>query len=310
MLKRTIFLEKPFYLSMRNKQLVAKDKESNTERTAPIEDLGFVILDNPQISVSQRLMSELTENNVALVFCNEKHLPTGMLMRLDGGYQQGGLFTDQINATESLKKQLWKQTIQAKILNQSRLFTKTGNDATSMIKMIAQVKSGDTGNHEAQAARIYWSKLFENVDIEETDKNEGNFRRERFGASPNNMLNYGYAILRAAVARAIVGSGMLPTLGIHHRNRLNSFCLADDIMEPFRPFIDRQVYQMLHKYTDCTELTTEMKADLLKTLAIDTQYDDMTRPLMVGLSVTTASLARCFAGESRKINYPELRNEE
>jgi len=304
MLKRTIFLESPYYLSLKNNQLIAKDKDSGKERSAPVEDLGFVILDNAQISVSERLMAELTENNVALVFCNEKHLPTGMLMRLDGGYQQGGLFADQIRASEALKKQLWKQTIQAKIRNQSRLLEQREIDAMGLKKMIVQVKSGDTENMEAQAARIYWSKLFDGIEY--TENETDTFKRERYGAAPNNMLNYGYAILRAAVARAIVGSGMLPTLGIHHRNRLNSFCLADDIMEPFRPFVDKMVCEMLHSYPNCDELTTEMKTNLLRVLTTDTQYDDMIRPLMVGLSVTTASLARCYSGESRTIIYPEL----
>lgn len=321
MLKRTILLEKPCYLNLRNQQFIATFKDSGEVKQAPIEDIGFVIVEDPQINISQRLVVELTEYNVALVFCNNKHLPIGMMLNLNGGYQQGGLFKDQITATQVLKKQLWKQTVKAKIENQSRLLQKINKADIQLSTMAAKVKSGDSQNHEATAARIYWKNLFGDIDInyyqttdsdnaeqfgEIENNNTTKFRRERYGLSPNNMLNYGYAILRAAVARALIGSGLLPTLGIFHRNRLNAYCLADDIMEPFRPFVDLTVYKMLNKYNDCSELTSPMKMELLKTLTCDTQYNDMCRPLMVGLSVTTASLARCFAGEARQVIYPYL----
>ncbi len=307
MIKRTLHFGNPAYISKRDKQLVIKLMSEEAERTVPIEDIGVVILDNQQITISHGALMELAGNNVAVITCNETHHPTGLLMPLDGHSQQSERFRAQIDASAPLKKQLWQQTIETKIYNQHSVLNKLGVHTENMVYWSKNVKSGDTENHEGRAAAYYWANIF---------PADWDFRRERGGVPPNNLLNYGYAILRAIVARALVSSGLLPTLGIHHRNKYNAYCLADDIMEPYRPYVDRVVLDIIQELYNgnyeefCTShenLTTELKKKLLIIPQIDVHLDGETSPLLVAMSRTTASLARCFEGESRKIIYPTLK---
>jgi CRISPR-associated protein Cas1 len=293
MIKRTIFFGNPYHLSVRDNQLVARPKDEEEVRTVPIEDIGFVVIDHAQISVTPVLLEHLVGNNVAVVFCDGRHLPQSMLLNLNGHHLQNEHFRNQVSISEPLKKNLWKQTVEMKITNQSALLQKVGKPHERVAAYRNEVKSGDTDNREGAAAREYWKTLMGE-----------DFSRERFGDWPNPALNYGYAILRAAVARALVGSGLLPTLGIHHHSRYNAYCLADDIMEPYRPYVDEVAYHMYMAYPETTTLEQELKAELLKVLTTDVQLEKHTRPLMVGLSQTTASLARCFEGKVRKIEFP------
>lgn len=294
MLKRTLFFGKPSRLSVKDKQLVIELKEDGGMHKVPIEDIGYMVVENQQISFSVPLLQELMANNVAVIFCDASHMPNSMLLNLDGHHLQSEMFRFQIEASEPLKKNLWKQTIEAKIRNQSALLYKLGKNGSLLKPLYCNVKSGDTDNREGAAARIYWQEMF-----------GPDFIRERYGESPNNLLNYAYIVLRAAVARALTGSGLLPTLGLFHHNRYNAFCLADDIMEPYRPFADEVVFQLFSE--GHRELKTEIKAAILKTLANDVCFENTTRPLMVGLSQTTASLSRCFTGEQKKIVYPVIK---
>ncbi len=295
MLKRSLFFSNPYHLSVTNQQLIITNKETGEIKQAPIEDLGFVILENPRITITIKLAQELAENNVAVVFCDSTHHPASMLLNLNVHHLQSEMFSNQIKASEPLKKQLWKQTVVAKINNQAAILKKLGKDFLKLTVMATKVVSGDTTNREAQASRIYWHELF-----------EGDFSRARFGTAPNNALNYGYAILRAAVARSLVGSGLLPTLGIHHHNKYNAFCLADDIMEPYRPYVDLHVVNLINKKPFDEKLSKSNKADLLQILTMDVVFEKTKRPLMVGISQTTASLAKCYGGELKKIAYPEI----
>ncbi len=299
MLKRTLYFGNPFYLHAKNKQLFFKNCETEEEKSCPIEDIGFVILDHRQITVTPALIEALTSENVAIVFCNSTHHPQGMVLNLDGHHLQTALFRNQIETTIPLKKNLWKQTIEAKIENQKLLLKKLGRNFEMMDVYKKKVTSGDTTNCEAVASRYYWKHIF--------DIKAEKFKRLREGKFPNPVLNYGYAILRAAVARALVGSGLLPTLGIHHRNQYNAYCLADDIMEPYRPFVDEIAVSVYEKNPNEKELTKDIKRELLQVLVADVQFSEVKRPLMVGLSQTTASLARCFSNEERKISYPKLK---
>ena len=289
---------------MRLKQLVIRkpDKEppdNNTDdvRTIPIEDIGVVILDHRQITVTQSLLEELLENNCAIITCSSNHLPAGLMLPLYGHTLQNERFRLQINASLPLKKQLWQQTVQSKISNQASVLKyATGEEHNNMKVWAADVKSGDTGNMEARAAAYYWKTIFpENKD----------FIRDRYEGEPNNLLNYGYAILRAIVARALVSSGLLPTLGIHHHNRYNAYCLADDIMEPYRPYVDKTVLD-IYSSRENLELTPEMKTILLSIPTMEVNINGKRSPLMVAASMTAASLAKCFNGEIRKIAYPEM----
>ncbi len=296
MLKRTLFFANPCWLSLKNSQLVVQNKDEENTATIPIEDIGFVVLENMQIQVSLPALEALVSNNVAVVFCNARMHPQSMLLNLDGNNIQSELFRDQINASLPLKKNLWKQTVEEKIMNQARLLGLLGRVNGDLEALAKDVKSGDSENREGAAARMYWPRLF----------GKG-FMRDRFGAYPNPLLNYGYAILRAAVARALSGSGLLPTLGIHHHNKYNAYCLADDIMEPYRPFVDRRVHAVFSKDKDVVILTKEHKSELLQLLADDTYIDSNRRPLMLALSQTTASLAKCFTGEVKSLKYPMLK---
>ena len=303
MIKRTLFFGNPAYLKCKNDQLeiespaLSATNEKGKNRTVPIEDIGIVVLDDPQITISHHLIHKLLENNVALVTSNDKHMPVGLMLNLEGNTLQQERFEAQIEASLPLKKQLWAQTIETKIINQAMVLKSKSMKHDNMLYWASSVKSGDSENHEARAAAYYWQNLFTEV---------AEFRREREGNYPNNLLNYGYAILRAIVARSLVGSGLLPTFGIHHHNRYNAYCLADDIMEPYRPYVDLIVLDLMTQFPDIEELTREMKAKLLAIATVDVTISDQTSPLMVAVQQTTASLAKCFSGELRKIIYPEL----
>ena len=308
MIKRTLCFSNPAYLSLRNSQLVIKlpEVESNsslpegfkaeTTKTIPIEDIGVVVLDNKRITITQGVLEALLENNCAVITCNESHLPIGMHLPLVGNTTQTERMRYQIEASLPLKKQLWQQTIVAKIENQAAVLKQMrGAEVRNMLKWASEVKSGDSENMEARAAVYYWQNAFPMVE---------GFTRSREGVFPNNFLNYGYAILRAVVARALVSSGLLTTLGIHHRNKYNAFCLADDVMEPYRPYVDRLVMELCERYGECEELSRELKVELLKIPVLDVMINNKRSPLMVAVSTTTASLQRCYAGEIRKIVYP------
>ena len=295
MLKRTLYFTNPYRLSLKNNQLVAEEKDTGEVRTVPVEDIGFVVLESMQISISLPLVEALVSNNVAVVFCDSKHMPQSLLLNLDGHNTQTEIFRNQINASQPLKKNLWKQTVEAKIKNQAKLLKLLDRKSFDVLNYAKDVKSGDSENREGAAARIYWSRLFGEY-----------FLRDRYGEHPNSLLNYGYIILRAAVARSLVGSGLLPTLGIHHRNKYNAYCLADDIMEPYRPYVDRMVFRMYKQNPDTMILEKEQKAELLTVLTEDVFIENLRRPLMIALSITTASLSKCFAGENKNLKYPDF----
>lgn len=309
MIKRTLYFGNPAYLSRRNEQLVVRlpEVEKNdtlpdsfkkeAQATIPIEDIGIVVLDEQRLIITQSLIDGLIENNVALITCDKTHHPTGLMLNLAGNKLQSAKFKAQLEATQPLLKQLWQQTIKAKILNQAALLKRTGKEAMNMMKWASEVKSGDPDNLEARAAAYYWKNLFPQIN---------GFRREREGLPPNNLLNYCYAILRAIVARSLVGSGLLPILGIHHRNQYNHYCLADDIMEPYRPFADALVVDILKNGEDFNELTTSVKRQLLGIATVDVMFDMERSPLMVAVQHTTASLAKCFELTSKKLQYPGL----
>ena len=269
----------------------------NSEVTKPIEDIGVVVLDHKQITITSGVLEALLENNCAIITCDSRSMPVGLMLPLCGNTTQNERFRDQLDASLPLVKQLWQQTIKAKIENQAAVLQECSGAETRCMKVWADdVKSGDSNNLEARAAAYYWKNLFPIKD----------FTRDREGIPPNNLLNYGYAVLRAIVARGLVVSGLLPTLGIHHHNRYNAYCLADDIMEPYRPYVDRLVYNMINQGVDYTELTKELKAQLLIIPTLETNIAGKRSPLMVAVGQTTASLYKCFSGELRKIFYPKM----
>lgn len=302
MIKRTLFFGNPAYLSTRNEQLVVKLTDPQTQeevvKTVPIEDVGVIVLEDRQITITNGAMDALLQNNCAVITCDEKHMPAGLLLPLEGHTVQSERFRWQIEASLPLKKQLWQQTVQAKIHNQASVLGRmSGAEVRCMVAWANEVKSGDSENLEGRAAAYYWRRLFPEME---------NFTRDREGDAPNNLLNYGYAIVRAVVARALVASGLLPTLGIHHHNRYNAFCLADDVMEPYRPYVDELVVEILRSGIDCGVLNTDLKRQLLGLPVKEVIIDGRRSPLMVAATQTTASLAKCFSGELRKVVYPMM----
>lgn len=309
MIKKTLYFGNPAYLSLRNEQLVIRLPEvekanlpetikQESTRTIPIEDIGVMVLDNKQITITQGVLAALLDNTVTVIICDNKRMPTGMLLPLSGNTLYQERFRNQIEAAVPLRKQLWQQTVKAKIENQAFCLQKNTSKSFAPLHVLARsVRSDDADNNEAQAAAYYWKNIFPNLP---------DFTRDKDGIPPNNLLNYGYAILRAVIARALVGSGLLPVYGIHHHNRYNAYCLADDIMEPYRPFVDDLVIKTTNKKEIPAELTTELKQEMLMIPILDVLIGGKRSPLMIAAGQTTASLAKCYNGESRNITYPSF----
>ena len=295
MIKQTIFISSPRRLSLKNGQMVIEWKDTDVGKvTRPIEDMGCVVLEHQMISVTMPLLNELVKNNVAVILCDAKAMPSAMLQPLEANTTQAETLRLQMDITEPVKKQAWKQIVESKISNQAAMLDRHGRDSSTLRQLAAEVKSGDADNREGAAAKAYWSTLL-----------GADFRRDRYGDTPNNLLNYGYAILRAAVARALLGSGLLPAIGIFHHNKYNAFPLADDVMEPYRVYVDEVVYDLVKKGS--TELNTDAKMSLLKILDCDVAVGKVTRPLQIALTSTTASLVKFYAHESKKLVLPHFR---
>ncbi len=298
MIKRTLFFSNPAYLSTQHEQLVVQfPEEDKPKTTVPIEDLGFVVLEHPQITMTNGLLTKLVQNKTAVITCDPQHLPCSILQPMVGHSEQTERMRHQLNASLPLKKNLWQQTISAKISNQAGHLERRGKEARKIRRWASEVKSGDSDNHEAIAAAFYFQSLFDHVP---------DFSRNQKGLAPNNLLNYGYAILRAVTARALVSSGLLPSVGIFHSNKYNAFCLADDVMEPYRIYVDAMVYDITRQHKQYDELTKELKTLLLQIPAMDVRIEGRQSPMMVAMSRTTASLYDCFRGSARKILYPDF----
>ena len=297
MIKRTLYFGQAAYLSLRDGQLLVRLPAEEGSRSIPIEDIGVLILDHQQISITHGLMNTLEAHKCALITCSASHMPSGLFLPLDAHSLQSERFRVQIEATLPLKKQLWQQTVRMKIQNQARVLEEIYTQPqANMLAWVKQVRSGDPDNLEARAAVYYWANLFPSLP---------KFTREREESAPNALLNYGYALLRAAVARSLVSVGLLPTLGIHHHNRYNAYCLADDIMEPYRPYVDKFVQEIYEReYPE--SLTKDIKHRLLTIMEQDVVIDGITHPLSIATSLTASSLVRCFEGSSKQIDYPVL----
>lgn len=298
MIKRTIVIENASYLSLRLNQLVVRKENESEEKSVPIEDIAVLILESQQITITNALLSTLLKAQVAVISCEERHMPIGLWMPLEGNTLQSARFQMQMEVSVPLKKQVWSQLIKSKIENQAEVFKSVGQNYEPLLRWSKEVRSGDPDNLEARAASYYWRALFGDMS----------FKRERFGAPPNHLLNYGYAILRAMVARALVASGLMPTYGVHHRNQYNAYCLADDVMEPFRPFIDWHIIKTAEKLDIPEELTRQWKLELLKIPTLDVVIKGTKSPMLVAISKISASLVKVFEGEAKKLDLPSFSN--
>ena len=296
MITRSIYIGSPAYLKLKDEQMYIMEPSSNEMKgKVSVEDLGLLMLDHFQITISHQLIQKMMGNNVVVVSCDAHHLPHGIMLPLYGHTEHSDRIKDQLQASEPLKKQLWKQTVECKIENQKEVLRRLGNYYEPMMNYQNNVKSGDSTNMEGIAAQHYWKYL---ISLD--------FLRQRFGESPNQFFNFGYAVLRSIVARSIVETGLLPVLGIFHKNKYNPYCLADDLMEPYRPFVDILVMDWLEKNPETEELTKEFKAHLLQIATKDVKIDGKTRPLLIAVKTTATSLYKCYTGEKRQISYPEF----
>lgn len=285
------------------KQLVIErplEAGEKMETTRPLEDAGLIILDHPQITLTLPLIQHCILFNLPIVVCDEKHLPAGIMLSLAGHSLSGMRMRSQVESGKALKKRLWQKTISAKIKNQAKVLKTFKLPYQYLLTAATKVRSGDSANTEAMAASYYWSKLFASF---------GDFRRDRFGDSPNQVLNYAYAILRASVARALIGSGLFPFLGIHHKNTYNSLCLADDIMEPFRPYADALVKMMILNgdiQPEDMTLTRSQRKACLELLNGDVKMEGMIHPMQIAIKLVCSRLAKCFEEDNAlHLSYPE-----
>lgn len=303
MITKTYYIESPARLSTKLEQLIIEQQTGESEAiktSRPLEDAGMLILDHPQIQITAPLLQNCINRNVPIVVCDSKHVPSGIFVSMSGHTMSGLRMRAQVDASKPLKKKLWQITICAKIRNQALLLKQLKLPYKILLESSQKVRSGDSSNIEASAAAYYWSKLF-------GDKR--GFRRDRLGDSPNHALNYTYSILRAVVARSLIGSGLFPFMGIHHKNAYNSLCLADDIMEPFRPFADKLVRGLVSReivIQDELELTKEIRALCLSILNQDVLLDGLKRPLQIAVNTVCSKLAQCFeTGDPSLLVYPE-----
>ena len=302
MIKRTLEISRePAHLSVRNEQLLLK-RDSEIIGQAPCEDLGVVVVDHPQTTYSHHALTKLAEAGAAVVLCGRDHLPTALVLPIADHTQVVWRLADQIAASLPLKKRLWQQLVVAKVRGQADNLSSDTPVHKKLHALANEVRSGDPTNIEAQAARLYWQHwLADDFDAANA------FRRDPQLPDLNAFLNYGYAILRAAIARALVAAGLEPRLGLHHSGRGNAFCLADDLIEPFRPLVDDRVREMHRQGYE--SLNQPAKAELLNLLAAPMRMageeGPLTGPLMVMLHRLAASLVRCFAGEEKKLSIPK-----
>lgn len=294
MIKQTLFFSSPVSLSLKYNQIEIKFRDVDEIITRSIEDVGVVIIENPMVHITIPLLSALANKNVAVVFCDDRCMPNSMLMPLESNTIQQEIYRIQFDVTQPTKKRIWKEIIESKIRNQAVLLNKLGLDGNVLKPYYMNVLSGDSDNREGAAAKIYWQQMFGK-----------HFVRNREGCYPNSMLNYGYTVLRAAVTRALLGSGLFPLLGIFHRNRYNAFPLADDVMEPYRPFVDYAVKQ-IYDFSSDRNMSKDIKQILIRVLFSDVNIKGQMRPLQVALSITTASLVRAFKNKKECLIFPSF----
>ena len=294
MIKRIIDVSEAAYVCLKHQQLVI-EKQSEIVGQVPIEDLGVLILQHPAIVLTQQLIVACQKNKVVIVFCDEKHLPYSLILPIGEGHTlHNKILKQQMAISEPTRKRLWQKIVQHKIKEQEQTLVMLNKESTRLSFLSTQVKTGDSGNCEAIAAQAYWKLLFGKA-----------FKRDADLDGVNSLLNYGYAIIRAAVARSVCGAGLHPTIGLFHTNQYNALCLADDLMEPFRPWVDYVVYQMASTNSEVT-INQQSKQALLGLMSEAVLYKKKTMPFMVALHYLMADLKRCYSNGIKTLPYPLL----
>jgi len=308
-IKRTVEISQhPSHLSVRLDQLHIRrhtdDQSAPLAGTIPCEDIGLLVLDEQQTTMTQHALEALASSGAAVLICGANHLPSAMILPMADHTEVLNRLNVQISATKPTCKRIWQQIVRAKVLGQAMNISRDAFVHRKLMQLRDDVKSGDTTNIEAQAAKIYWHTL------RDIDPAWAEFRRTGRGADDpfNGMLNYGYAVMRAAVARAIVAAGLLPAIGVHHANRSNAFCLADDMVEPLRPMVDARAVRLVREGYD--QINRPVKQAMLELLTVECECGEQSGPLMVQLHRYAASLVKCLDGQSKRLDIPEARKPE
>ncbi len=289
------FTEEPAYLRVKRNNLIIERKDKDPV-SVHLPEIAALVAANKQITFTQSALAGITGNNGIVVVCDDKFLPTGMMLPVQGNSLQSRIFAQQAAASVPLKKQIWKQLVVSKVKAQGRLLAKLREHDHGLFSMAGRVRSGDSTQVEARAARVYWSVLFRG----------SGFRRCRDGEDQNRYLNYGYTVLRAMVTRAICSSGLHPALGVHHHNRYDIFCLSDDVMEPFRPIVDKAVFELVQFRGAKAPMDQEVRSALISPLMGKFNSDGEWRSLFDVLTRTTASLVDAVAGDRKTIVLPDI----
>lgn len=294
MIKRTVEISSgPVHLSIKYQQMVLRKDEDT--HTIPVEDLGVLVLSHPAISYTHQLLYELLDQNVAVLFCNRQHMPEGILLPFQDNLLHQARLKSQVEVKKPTKKRLWQQVVKAKVRSQAILAEWILGEEIGLQPLISKVQSGDPKNVEARAARLYWSRLFP----------DNEFKRDPDRTDVNAFLNYGYAVIRAAVARSLTAAGLHPSIGIHHHSQYNPYCLADDMMEPLRPLVDGVAYGcVVDSNSMNVPVTKETKKPLLQLLTYPVVIREKRYPLMEGLHLMASSLVECFQKKSRELDIP------
>ena len=296
MIRKTVEFSTPgTRLSVANRQLVV-ERPDMPKATLPIEDLGVVIVDDIRATYTQSVFLSLLEAGATVLVTGRDHLPAGMMLPLDAHHVQTERHRAQVETSTPVRKRAWQAIVRAKIVQQAAVLSHFSGSHGGLAPMARRVRSGDPDNLEAQAAQRYWPRLFDKT-----------FRRDREAEGVNALLNYGYAVVRAAVARSVVAAGLIPSLGIHHRHRGNPFCLADDLLEPYRPYVDWRVRQMAGKGGESAPdiAERETRASLLSLLNETVYVGGRREPLLLALHTSAASLCRTLTGGDRTLALPE-----
>jgi CRISPR-associated protein Cas1 len=285
----------PARLSVRNSCLVI-ERGAEPEVTSPLGEVAVLLLAHPQLLLTQPVLARLASAGGMVIVCDDKHMPAAMLLPLEAHFTQGERFAQQTRISDPTRKRLWQSIVKAKVHAQARVLMELRGDDAGLDELAGNVRSGDPDNLEARASRRYWPALFR----------DPTFRRRRFGGNQNTLLNYGYAVLRAIVARAVCASGLHPSLGLYHHNRYDAFRLADDLMEPYRPIVDRAVAFYCEAYGPAAELDKRAKATLIGALLQRFDVEGEKRTLFDIVQRSAASLAAVFAGQRRTLVLPEV----
>lgn len=297
-MKKTLCFTKPAYLKLHRKQLVVEFPDNNQEsHSIPLEDIAYILLENPQITLTHACLQNILAHQIALISCDERHLPAAQFLAYDSHSEYHLRLYLQINCSPKLKAILWQSTVQAKINNQAAVLKSQNIAAQRLVYLANKVKPNDANNTEAQAANFYWKQLFGD-----------SFLRGRFEEAPNHLLNYAYAILRAIIARAIAITGLSPALGIFHSNKYNAYCLADDLMEPFRPFVDQLVLHIIQQLDGeiPENLDPEIKKKLLKLPQIDCLWENKMYPLQIAARHSVVSYFNSLQSNSLQLQFPKI----